>query len=702
MSRQEQLAQVQAARKAASLWLDLEEIERLVCFREADLCLGSTVFFSLDHWRSALGKTSPSEESLQRAFERWKVEVRDLPFEFSAPEAEGLPSGFYGIPRGAPSQHVDASADHAARLVQAYAQMHGKVPGRRAGRKPQDSEPAQSFGPRDLSGNKLSKAFGVACTTITKWVRQGLPHDVAGGKQKPQRKFNLEESEAWVLGAVRAGLIRDPRRPMISKEEAADRVRSVIDDLNLSIGKAAEMASVPDGTLAVLYHGKTKGNRVSLELVQSIEALRDVLPRPLTAAEKQRKHRSLPPIEVMRRALKKAGGQAAQAARELGMDPSTLTQAATRLGIPYQKKPAPISSIVSRQDLVDAMEGSGHRIAGASRTLGVSTSTVNRLIKHYGLTDEFEIRHSGTPRGGKFSRAEIVEAMDAFGPRIQDVAQGLGVGAGMISHLYSEYGLGPVARAQRAETERAAAATRLESALKKGIRNKWTVGRVAQELGVSPTHAHRMIKDLGMQGLRRRLKKSRSAKNPEGDPTPHLPARRPERLLPAPVSSPAPYSMARPPIGSSLSDYTSGNAPLIFVPEGAREWPEVTQAMADLGGYSGPMPNALSPQAWETLLSVTGSGETSAIANVYLVDEFGRQLLVMKMLPDPGHFTGRLKVVPMDERARTTPYMLIDLRQLPGNAIPVVVYKSHWRHGPPPGVTPQIQGNPCRRLGCRR
>lgn len=154
---------------------------------------------------------------------------------------------------------------------------------------------------------------------------------------------------------------------------------------------------------------------------------------------------------------------------------------------------------------------------------------------------------------------------------------------------------------------------------------------------------------------------------------PELPSRR-EGSLPAPV----PAGVRHPPRGLSFEALVKGEAPLSYLPEGARERPQVTRALqAMLALYPGDhplagIPRMATPDAWEDLLAAAGLA-----ADVYVVDRNGGLWKVKEVLFDPGRGeTGRLVLRHQGPLARHGD-RTVDLWHVVGNRllVPIVQYK---------------------------
>lgn len=152
--------------------------------------------------------------------------------------------------------------------------------------------------------------------------------------------------------------------------------------------------------------------------------------------------------------------------------------------------------------------------------------------------------------------------------------------------------------------------------------------------------------------------------------------RPPEAFLPAPL----PAGSFQPPLGLTFGMLASGQAPLVYLPEGGREKPSVTQALQSMLTRH-PAEGLANPDAWEDLLAAAGIG-----AKVYVVDRRNEQWQVINVRFDPGGRTGQLQVRHLGRLSRSGD-RLIDLQEAFSYMIPVVVYRSgrSLRQNPPLG-----------------
>lgn len=147
-----------------------------------------------------------------------------------------------------------------------------------------------------------------------------------------------------------------------------------------------------------------------------------------------------------------------------------------------------------------------------------------------------------------------------------------------------------------------------------------------------------------------------------------------EPLLPATAEAflpmPAPKTMTTPPRGLVFSDLASGEAPLIYQPEGTYEKPAITEALQSMLTV-GPVMGITNPNTWEDLLAAAGAGT----ADVFVVDRRGERYKVIDVLFDFGGETGELRLRHLGRRSRQGD-LYVDLERAFGYMIPIVVYKS--------------------------
>lgn len=156
-----------------------------------------------------------------------------------------------------------------------------------------------------------------------------------------------------------------------------------------------------------------------------------------------------------------------------------------------------------------------------------------------------------------------------------------------------------------------------------------------------------------------------------------------EPLLPASAEAflpmPAPKTMTTPPRGLVFADLASGEAPLIYQPEGTYEKPAITQALQSMLTV-GPVMGITNPNTWEDLLAAAGAGT----ADVFVVDRRGERYKVIDVLFDFGGESGELRLRHLGRRSRQGD-LYVDLERAFGYMIPIVVYKSRqsFRKNPP-------------------
>ena len=179
--------------------------------------------------------------------------------------------------------------------------------------------------------------------------------------------------------------------------------------------------------------------------------------------------------------------------------------------------------------------------------------------------------------------------------------------------------------------------------------------------------------ELGPQGFGRRGL-SRRAANPQ------LPSIPREALTPALI----PRHEFVPPHDLTFEALATGQAPLVYLPEGVQERPAVSDAFYALL-TSPPRQGLQSPQAWESLMAYADRSRVG----VFAVDRRGEQWAVLGVEFDPGGRTGQLRVRHQGRYARQGDLM-IDLHDAYSFMIPTLVYKPARGQNPPGGVSYQV------------
>ena len=439
---------VKAAKKRAGLWLDLEEISRFVCDQHPEQCRGPVTHFTRDQAirLKYRGKKRPSKVAANRAFERWKVDVRPLGVFLSVdPDVvfyTGLrPKDLYAIDSRVVAAAVPVALQRAEELDAAYSKVRKK----RSRRK----------GPVVwLTSKQAAEQHGVSPITIQSWPRQGAPH-----KRGPRNVFlfDAEKLGEWVERRKQRGRSSFARPREISRAPGGGaRLREIREFLSLPWRRMAEMLGVEGSTL-LGYMYKTGGVDPPRGLVEKAEGLLDT-------------HLAIPfkgraqgiTREQVEHELGKSHGAAAAA--RLGIGRETLKELARIYGIPWPTR----YTIPLRSGKVGVAEGRARLKAAAkelnataaalAKIMGVSAAKATWYISGKGCkfvplaaiekaeTAAREAREGHRVfyvkgRAEPITEAQVMEAWEASGRTVKRAIKILGIGHGTWKRINKALGL---------------------------------------------------------------------------------------------------------------------------------------------------------------------------------------------------------------------------------------------------------------------
>jgi transposase-like protein len=379
---------VRANPRAVDLWLDLEEIVRFVGDRFREQVRWPLVHFKREQWIQLLRADAPTHEAAARAFERWKVGVRELGV-FREPD----PAVAYEI--GAQIQEVYA-LDGGAVQAGVVAAMTREEAASAARARPSRRGPPPPKKPfvRDMTGAQVARALGVSENTVTSWTRRfDLPHDVVSrpGAKRRVLRLSLSEVKEWLLRHPE----REMRRDRVPIEVARPRLLEIRDFLELANSRYAELLEI--GVPMLKAYMGTGGTWEKMETV----------PRAvLDKAESLMETEEISPFvygrlqgigcDDLKRAYVEHGTLKA-ASRSLGMSPAAGAKLAGSCGMAFPSK----LKRLTKQQVAQAMHASGDVVAKAALLLGVSTPSVRTALRQHGLP-----RHGNPSADERARRAE--------------------------------------------------------------------------------------------------------------------------------------------------------------------------------------------------------------------------------------------------------------------------------------------------------
>jgi transposase len=366
--------ELREARRQAELWIDLEELVR---FADPNMTRSGVPHLTSGKWAELIYKGKGTRDTALRAFERWKRKVRPLGVLLPADEElafhlERRPGDLYGLDKKAVAAGAEKARAKLRDLTQRYQELTGRIPRK---------------GLRNLTAQQAARALGLHLNTIRRWAKkEGLKSD-KDPKHKQRRLYSLEEVEAVRDRLIREGKTMGRLRERMPLEEAAPRLRAVASKLNVSLEKLAELLGLGRSALWG-YVGLSKRIKTApVEIVERAEQLARELPPQIS-----KRGFAVEP-ELVRAAVKRHGGNASAAARELGVDSSTIRNIAIRLGFESLLKTGfdPLVIQFSRREIIDAMRASNMNVKEAARKLGLHSQSMYDVIHQYGLVESGDV-----------------------------------------------------------------------------------------------------------------------------------------------------------------------------------------------------------------------------------------------------------------------------------------------------------------------
>lgn len=339
------------------------------------------------------------------------------------------------------------------------------APGQRVERMPQSEAGPRLKAVREalnMSTAVLAETLGVQAVTLKTWMGTGgkiakaVPTWVVEGAEKL-----VETTEPRVYRSTRAKLA-DPKR-----------VRAAFEQARGGLSAAARILGVTESaakTAAVKLGIETRAPVVLTEVV-SAENLQD--------------------------ALERHGGNATAAAEELGVDRTSTVRLAEKFGLGdlVRKQPAPLADRISEEDLRAALERHGGNATQAAKDIGVPRESLTRFTKERGL-------ESLTRRKKRLlvTREDLLAALARSGGSPSGAADELGIKRGSIYRLVKLHGLEDLAnKAGPPASERIT-----KEALRESLeRHSGNVSQVAREIGLTGNTTRRLVIEHGLEDLAR-------------------------------------------------------------------------------------------------------------------------------------------------------------------------------------------------------
>jgi DNA-directed RNA polymerase specialized sigma24 family protein/transcriptional regulator with XRE-family HTH domain len=482
-----QFADLRRARKQSDLWLDLEEVGRLICHSQAELCQRGVAYFNFAHWQAATGREAPTRDALHRAFERWKTDVRNVVGYQFVPPPESLGNSYYGIELAAVQASVLPAIEHAERLAEAYQAMRGRpAPPRRV--------PKKKY-VRGQTLKQVSAGLGVSEGCIYKWMSLGLPYDDLRkpGSKKGVNRFSLDEVRAWAMRRKAEGHQIEMGRKRVPIGPARERLLEIREFLGLSQDRMAELLGVKAITFKV-YLGTggpwKKTTTVPQEVVDRAEALLDTeLASPFSMTRLQRIS-----CDDFVSAWEKGGGTVRGAAVLLEISRESARKLADMCGVYVRPQAEPVVLRVDSADVKRAMAEHDNVIAAAGRSLGLSPSGMAIAIKEYGLT--FPIRKAG--RRPRTITAEKLKPLIAEGRSLAYMARKIGASKSGVKKAIKDLGLTdwePAVHPREHQMTREELAGILDDAKARGIK----ISHLARDIGIPSPAWKRLAAKHGLE-----------------------------------------------------------------------------------------------------------------------------------------------------------------------------------------------------------
>lgn len=530
MGSREQRARLRQAERASGLWLDLEEVARSVCSEFREQCRGPLVYFTKRQWTDFFyrGKRRPSEAAQSKGFERWKQRVRRLQPEVLFPGDSGVAfdlgvktGSLYAIDQRVVRDHAAAAAERAVKLrrafesakppskrrrtatvaevarqigvskpvIHSWVRRHGLPHTKKKGRTFLDVTeveewaaererrgvrvatardvreriPAEVARPRlkeirdylGLTNARLSELLGVSKNTVDTWLAErrersgrSIPASAmekaeqlmetqlaltvrrtAAQRISPSQLRSALKEARGVRGAARIlevsqesvrklaqdyGIEARPAR--VPVETARPRLLEIRDQLNLSNKRFAELLETKAVTLKTWLGTGGKWRKIRTipwAVLERAEALlKELRPSPFTMTRLQRITR-----DQVEEAWEASGHKLTKAAKALGVPPGTFRKLAEAHGV--ELGPLRLIDRITKRDLQALMEKHGGVKARVARELGVTGPYVGMLLKRAGLsgsTGKKPRKGENDPMISQRNREEVEALVDSDRP----------------------------------------------------------------------------------------------------------------------------------------------------------------------------------------------------------------------------------------------------------------------------------------------
>lgn len=489
---------LRAAVRDAELGLDLidmigimrRDLRQFVWDRDGS---DEAVAVYIDEWQRfrRSKRDDPSPDALDKAWERWKTNVRRHGLErkgLGSLMVERVGRENWPIMVGIPEalDWAEAAISRAKRLSEAASAVAGR--GRGVLKRVRDVSVKDAFRALDIL---------YTSTRVATWLERGAPFTSARRGQRTFYYTSPEELEDWIRSAVEVGEINDPFRDRIPIEEARPRILAAIERSGLSKLEFANRIDVNYGALQSYVTPASKVRKVPVDVVERSEELAEKSPG--TDLHSKFARHGTPPLSTIRAALKASGGKLSEASRALtgrgftGVTPENVRYIAKKHGIPYLTRAI---TAPTRSELHDALVRLDYNITHTAREFGISESSVSRLIDNYGLR-ELVAPHLRAP-----TKQDLVDAMDSVGHDAAAAGELLGISESRFRALLSKHGLSERFE-DLAVRERDAGFyaeyDRMSAEIEKAIKDGETRNDLAQRLGMKRTSVEAAVRRLRLR-----------------------------------------------------------------------------------------------------------------------------------------------------------------------------------------------------------
>ena len=321
-----------------------------------------------DLWTRVLGRegyvTSRSSDARQaeRHFRALVDLVRELGFKLYRREQEGDEAGNqakWQIVFDQPVETWDAVNDALEQISDVI-----ETP-RQAGKRKSE---------RTLTMAQVADEIGVSRTAVLHWLKLRVPHTLA---MEPRRHylFDLKEVEEWLLRRRADSWVwRSHGLERMPVDEARPVLLDVKNKLNLGVEEFAELLDVPKSTLD-LWLWRSDAPPIPKEKVEAAKVLLELEEPRLSIGRKVTK-------KDVEQAIRDAKGVKTKAARQLGVDRSTLDDWIKRYGIEAPDR-GPLVARFYPDQIRAAMRKVDNVVYKAAGILGISNIGLAKMIREY-------------------------------------------------------------------------------------------------------------------------------------------------------------------------------------------------------------------------------------------------------------------------------------------------------------------------------